>query len=486
MASPFYFDVNGDFQGNQLLNAVLEQETDGTGLTIEGQIGYNTTDHLPQYRNATVVLQLASLTGTETLTNKTLTSPVVNTGVSGTAIRKLSDGGIRAATSALETLVPSEKAVASAIEALIGTANAMVYKGGQTGVGNPNYPAADAGWTYNITAAGKIGGASGVVVEAGDMITCTTDGTASGDQATVGANWVVVQSNIDIVPVSKGGLGANLTTSAAIGDILWADSTTTFARIAKGTVNHVLTMTGASTVGWAALPTITPAALTTGSADTNIIITLGGSPSTALLYAASITMSWSGTLAVTRGGTGQSSALVAGGIIYGASTTAMGCTAIGTAGAHLQSAAGAAPTWTSVTYPSTAAQGDILYCSATNVYSHLAKSGTANSFLKNSGSSNNPAWATLALTDLPNGVQKFYKALYEATGAATTSINVSAATHGMATPWNLSVQFYRENGTTYIPAAASITINKTTGEVIVATQTAQKGYVIIGQVLGSL
>jgi hypothetical protein len=41
------------------------------------------------------------------------------------------------------------------------------------------------------------------------------------------------------------------------------------------------------------------------------------------------------------------------------------------------------------------AQGDVLYGSATNVLSSLAKSTTAGMYLKNSGTSNNPAWATL-------------------------------------------------------------------------------------------
>jgi hypothetical protein len=41
--------------------------------------------------------------------------------------------------------------------------------------------------------------------------------------------------------------------------------------------------------------------------DTNVTLTLGGSPSTALVNATSITAGWVGTLAVTRGGTGLSS-----------------------------------------------------------------------------------------------------------------------------------------------------------------------------------
>lgn len=50
----------------------------------------------------------------------------------------------------------------------------------------------------------------------------------------------------------------------------------------------------------------TPAALTRVD-DTNVTLTLGGSPSTSLLAATSLTLGWNGQLAVGRGGTGASS-----------------------------------------------------------------------------------------------------------------------------------------------------------------------------------
>jgi hypothetical protein len=41
--------------------------------------------------------------------------------------------------------------------------------------------------------------------------------------------------------------------------------------------------------------------------DTNVTLTLGGNPTTALLAAVSLTLAWAGQLSVARGGTGQSS-----------------------------------------------------------------------------------------------------------------------------------------------------------------------------------
>ena len=58
-------------------------------------------------------------------------------------------------------------------------------------------------------------------------------------------------------------------------------------------------------------PPVTPAALTTGAADANVTITLGGTPATALLQATSITIGWSSTLAIARGGTGAGTAAAA-------------------------------------------------------------------------------------------------------------------------------------------------------------------------------
>jgi len=51
------------------------------------------------------------------------------------------------------------------------------------------------------------------------------------------------------------------------------------------------------------IPVITPAALTKTD-DTNVTISLGGTPATALLEAVSLTLGWTGILAIGRGGTG--------------------------------------------------------------------------------------------------------------------------------------------------------------------------------------
>ena len=52
---------------------------------------------------------------------------------------------------------------------------------------------------------------------------------------------------------------------------------------------------------------VTPAAATAGN-DTNVTLTLSGTPTTALLQAVAFQMGWTGTLSVARGGTGGGTA----------------------------------------------------------------------------------------------------------------------------------------------------------------------------------
>lgn len=102
------------------------------------------------------------------------------------------------------------------------------------------------------------------------------------------------------------------------------------------------------------IPSVTPSAMTKTD-DTNVTLTLGGTPNTSLLQAVSLTLGWTGQLGVTRGGTGLASFN----------------------------------------------QGDLIYSSAANTLAALAKNTSATRYLSNTGASNNPAWSQV---DLANGV----------------------------------------------------------------------------------
>lgn len=85
-----------------------------------------------------------------------------------------------------------------------------------------------------------------------------------------------------------------------------------------GTVTTVSVVTANNFSGTVANATTTPAITLsyagqalTKTDDTNVTLTLGGSASTSLIAAASLTLGWTGTLAITRGGTGASTAATA-------------------------------------------------------------------------------------------------------------------------------------------------------------------------------
>ena len=60
---------------------------------------------------------------------------------------------------------------------------------------NPNFPAASNADLYFVTVAGKIGGVNGPAVSIGDTAIAIAD-TVAGDFATVGQNWIVLNTNI--------------------------------------------------------------------------------------------------------------------------------------------------------------------------------------------------------------------------------------------------------------------------------------------------
>lgn len=185
--------------------------------------------------------------------------------------------------------------------------------------------------------------------------------------------------NASTIAVNRGGTGL---TSYTLGDILYASAATTLAKLAGNTttVKQYLSQTGNGTTSaapvWAAIAggDVTGAALTKTD-DTNVTLTLGGSASTALLRAASITVGWTGNLAIGRGGTGITSYAV----------------------------------------------GDMLYASGTTTLAKLAKPGTNGYVLKFNTTTNAPYWD--ADIDTHWTANLYVGASGAASNAATTNEN---------------------------------------------------------------
>ena len=111
--------------------------------------------------------------------------------------------------------------------------------------------------------------------------------------------------------------------------------------------------------------------------DTNVTLTLGGTPATSLLQAVSLTLGWTGTLAGSRGGLGAAITASAGGIYY--STGSNGALLAGTATAQqlLMSGASTTPLWSTFTMPTTAAINTIFYASSANVFAPITPVNSA-------------------------------------------------------------------------------------------------------------
>lgn len=202
------------------------------------------------------------------------------------------------------------------------------------------------------------------IASAGASLTRTNDTnvtlTLGGNAATSLVNAASLTLGwTGTLAATRGGTG---TGSYAVGDTLYASATNVLSKLSGNitTAKQYLSQTGTGSASqapsWATISgsDITGSALTKTD-DTNVTLTLGGTPATALLRATSLTLGWTGQLSVPRGGTGLASV----------------------------------------------AQGDLLYGSAANTLSALAKSATATRYLANTGTSNNPNWDQV---NLANGV----------------------------------------------------------------------------------
>jgi hypothetical protein len=265
----------------------------------------------------------------------------------------------------------------------------------------------------------------------------------------IGASGTLLRSN-GTVPVYS---SFTIPNTFAQGDILYGSATNVITALAKdASATRYLSNTGASnspawaqvslttgitgvlpvTAGGTGLSTIGEGYIIQGNAGI-YIQTAPGSVG-AYLRAASGILIWS-TLILPNAAT-------AGDIFYSDATNNMARLAIGTAGKILRST-GTLPAWSTLTIPNTVAQGDILYGSAANVLTALADVAVG-SYLRSGGVSTAPLWSTLTLPNASAQGDIFYST---AANAMTVLVKNTSAT-----------RYLSNTGTSNDPAWAQVAL----------------------------
>ena len=253
----------------------------------------------------------------------------------------------------------------------------------------------------------------------GGTIIATGGGTTSGGS---GGGGTVSQPTIHTL--LDGNLHSDTVSTAAIrGSLVYANSQPRWGALSIGAAGKFLKSDGTDP-SWQNISAadIGSAAALTKTDDTNVTLTLGGTPATALLAATSLTLGWSGQLAVARGGTGVGTFTAFAVICAG--TTATGAlqnvSGLGTSGQVLTSnGAGALPTWQNSsggggsphalldgsthtdTVAATVSRGSLVYGNSTPKWDELVI-GSVGYVLKSDGS--DPSWGLVDLTNSVTGI----------------------------------------------------------------------------------
>ena len=146
-------------------------------------------------------------------------------------------------------------------------------------------------------------------------------------------------------------------------------------------------------------------------------------------YAGSFTSgTWNGNaVAYNRGGTGQSSLFVAGGIVYGSTTTALAVTAVGTTGQVLTSNGSSAPSWSTPTSYATVTDDTTTNATRYPLYANATSGNLTTEYVASTKYQFNPSTGVLTSTS-------FSGAGTGLTGTASSlSIGGNAATATSAT-----------------------------------------------------
>ena len=246
------------------------------------------------------------------LTNPTGGQLILNVEISGTG-----GSGLTLGASFANIITSSGTNIGALFSASGGATNTAIVVPSNSGrIGFGTYTPSELLQVVGTTQFGAPGSASGII-----KISGSTSGTITIQPAAAAGTYTLVLPTAQASGAQylkndgSGNLswdspaGAGTVTSFSSGDLSPLFTTSVATATTTPALSFTLSNAGANTwfgnnTGGAATPAYNSSGALTKSDDTNVTITLGGSPTTALLNAVSLTMGWTGQLSLARGGTG--------------------------------------------------------------------------------------------------------------------------------------------------------------------------------------
>ena len=400
-----------------------------------------------------------------------------------------------------------------------GQASALTTDGVVYGSSTTVMSTTGAGTTGQVLVATTGGAPSWGAVPSTAAVTSITFGTTGLTPNTATTGVVTVAGTL---AATNGGTDQ---TSYAVGDLLYANTTTSLAKLADVATGSVLISGGVGVApSYSASPTLTTSLTTptviggtgvgssltlqstsgVGTTDSILFKVGNNGATTAVTISSAGVVSLGTALAVGSGGTGATT-FTANGVIYGNTTSALGVTAAGTTGQVLVATTSGAPSWgaipstaavTSITFGTTGltpnttttgavtvagtlvavnggtgqssyAVGDLLYASTTTALSKLADVATGNALISG-GVSTAPSWGKIGLTTHVSGTLPVANGGTNATTAHAaltnlTTFTTTATAAGTTTLTSSSTYFQFFTGTTTQTITLPVTSTLSTG-----------------------